>query len=361
MANTANLDAARAIAAKINKAHPGTVLLGSEITYDHIPRVTSGSLALDVSLGGGWPLNKWNEIIGFESAGKTALILKTIAANQALDPNYLTVWIAAEDFVPEYAAKLGCDVDRIIVINTNIMEDAYDGAIEFLASKSVDCVVIDSLPALVPKQEDDKDMGEMSPGRGALLTGQFFRKQTPSIRRSLVEEERNVLAFMVNQYREKIGVMYGDNKTTPGGVGKNFAYFTRCEVRRDDWIEEGPSGNKTRVGQTLKVRTIKNKTHVPQQVATFDFYFADSGEFKAGDYDRLKEIIGLALDTGVIQRAGAFYSLPSNPEAGKWQGRDKVVEALREDSNLARDVSDEVLRIVTKKPIEKVRKVVRKA
>jgi recombination protein RecA len=285
-------DEARKVLAQLNKKFgDGVVVLASDIRPDLIPRITSGSTTLDYVLGGGFPGNQWNELVGEPSHGKTALALKTIAANQRLNPDYTTVWVAAEQWVPEYALMCGVDMERVIVIETSIMEEAYQAVIQFAESKSVDAIVIDSLPALSPMPEMEKDMSEATVGRGALLTNKFFRVVGTAMKRSLVEDERPVLGLIINQYRMKIGVMHGDPRTTPGGEGKNYAFFTRCEVRRDEWIEIGSGNNKTRVGQRIKVRTLKNKTAPPQRVAYFDFYFAEGGNCSPGEFDFAKEVL----------------------------------------------------------------------
>ena len=300
-------DEARKVLAQLNKKFgDGVVVLASDIRSDIIPRITSGSTTLDYVLGGGFPGNQWNELVGEPSHGKTALALKTIAANQRLNPDYTTVWVAAEQWVPEYAAMCGVDTSRVIVIETSVMEEAYQSVIQFAESKSVDAIVIDSLPALSPAPEMAKDMDEMTVGRGALLTNKFFRVVGTAMKRSLTEDERPVLGLIINQYRMKIGVMHGDPRTTPGGEGKNYAFFTRCEVRRDEWIEIGPSGNKNRIGQRIKVRTLKNKTAPPQRVAYFDFYFAEGGNCAPGEYDFAKEIASLAVVMGYIERRGGI-------------------------------------------------------
>ena len=143
-------DEAKKVMALLNKKFgDNVVVLASDIRSDLIPRITSGSTTLDYVLGGGFPGNQWNELIGEPSHGKTALALKTIAANQLVNPEHTTVWVAAEQWVPEYAEMCGVDTTRIIVIETSIMEEAYQAVIQFAESKSVDAIVIDSLPALV--------------------------------------------------------------------------------------------------------------------------------------------------------------------------------------------------------------------
>lgn len=319
------------LVAKLNKKFGSeTIVLGKDIRSDVLGRTTSGSLALDVALGGGWPTNQWHEIVGEASNGKTAIALKTIAANQKANPDFTTVWVAAEQWVPSYAEMCGVDLSRVYVISTNIMEEAYEAVIEFVETKAVDCVVIDSLPALVPIAEDEKDMDEATVGRGALLTGKFFRKVGKASKRSLVEDERPFIGLLINQYRMKIGVMYGDPKTTPGGEAKNYAFFTRVEVKRDDWIEVGSGQEKRRVGQTIKVRTLKNKSAPPSQTAYLDFYFDNGGTIDRGDYDLAKEIVALGIIYKVIVRAGAYYRYSDR----QWQGADALVASIREEIDL---------------------------
>jgi recombination protein RecA len=335
-------DEARKVAAQLNKRFgENVVVVGSDIRADLIPRITSGSTTLDYVLGGGFPGNQWNELIGESSHGKTAVALKTIAANQKLNPEHTTVWVAAEQWVPEYAEMCGVDTSKVIVIETNIMEEAYDAVIAFAESKAVDAIVIDSLPALSPAPEMEKNMDEMTVGRGALLTNKFFRVVGSAIKRSLVEDERAVLGIVINQYRMKIGVMHGDPRTTPGGEGKNYAFFTRCEVRRDEWIEIGPSGNKTRIGQVIKVRSLKNKTAPPQRVAYFDFYFAPGGDCAPGEYDFAKEIAAMSVLNEIVERKGAWYYYGER----KWQGTDALIASIREEIELKEELAKKVLEL----------------
>jgi recombination protein RecA len=340
--STINAEAQKVAAAVNKKLGPGTVVLGSEIRHDLVPRIPSGSLALDVILGGGWPANQWSEIVGEESHGKTCIALKTIAANQERDPDWTAVWIAAEQWVPQYARMLGVDVARVLVVETNVMEEAYGAVVDFTESKAVDCIVLDSLPALVPAEEDEKDMDGNTISAGARLTGKFFRKVGKATRRSLIEHERPILGLIINQFRQKIGVLHGDPRTTPGGVGKNYSFFVRLEVRRDEWVEIGSSGSKTRIGQSIKCRTIKNKTYPPQQLAYFDFYFDQGGPVPPGSYDFAKEIVSVGILREVIERRGGWFYYDDR----KWQGAPALLASLREEirlkEGLERDVLDSV-------------------
>ena len=334
-----NADARKVMAAINKRFGDSVVVVGEDIRGDLISRITTGSTTFDYVLGGGFPANQWNELIGEPSHGKTAIALKTIAANQAINPEFTTVWVAAEQWVPEYAEMCGVDTSRVIVVETNIMEEAYDAVIAFAESKSVDAIVIDSLPALVPGPEDEKTMDEMTVGRGALLTNKFFRKAGAAMKRSLVENERPILGIIINQWRMKIGVMHGDPRTTPGGVGKDYAYFTRSEVKRDEWIESGSGNNKVRVGQRLKIRVTKNKTAPPQQVAYVDFYFQDFSIYEAGDYDTSKEVAAMAIVKGIVDRRGGWIYYGER----KWQGQEALVNSIREEVDLFEELRKAVL------------------
>jgi recombination protein RecA len=331
---------AKKIMAQINKRFgENTVVIGEDIRADLLTRVTTGSTTFDYVLGGGFPANQWNELIGEPSHGKTAIALKTIAANQAKDPEYITVWVAAEQWVPEYAEMCGVDPSRVIVIETNIMEEAYDAVIAFAESRSVDAIVIDSLPALIPGPEDEKNMDEMTVGRGALLTNKFFRKAGAAMKRSMIDAERPILGLIINQWRMKIGVMHGDPRTTPGGVGKDYAYFTRSEVKRDEWIEVGSGNNKVRVGQRIKIRVTKNKTAPPQQIAYIDYYFSDHSIYEAGDYDVAKEVAAMVIIKQIVDRKGGWIYYGER----KWQGQESLVNSIREEPDLFEELREKVM------------------
>jgi recombination protein RecA len=188
---------------------------------------------------------------------------------------------------------------------------------------------------LVPGDEYERSMDEFTVGLGARLTGKFFRKSSKAQRRSLIEEERGCTGLIINQWREKIGVMWGDPRTTPGGKAKNFHYFTRVEVKKDEWLKDG----KSAVGQTIKGRTLKNKTYRPQQQAVVDFYFAETTGFRVGDFDTVKDVVNIAIACEVITRAGAFYSYKNE----KWQGKEKVLDAMRADLDMQETLRKELM------------------
>lgn len=331
--------------AQINKKYgSGSVVLASKMPT--VPRFTSGSLSLDVMLGGGWPGNQWNEILGAESSGKTTVVHKTIAANQQQDPNFTTFWVAAEGYDHEWAATLGVDVSRVIVFETNAMEDAYAEMIKAANSRAVDAIVLDSYPALVADDEDAKDMDEATMASGARVTGRFFRKVGAATRRSLVEQERPVLCLIVNQFRDQIGAWSPNGttpKTSPGGKAKNYAYYTRVEVSRTEWIDEKRPGGSVRVGQVIKLKTLKSKSAAPQQVASLRFYFADSSAgFRAGEYDTASQLVTQGVLHGLIRLDGSWYKYADY----QWHGDKKMTSALREDLDLQEQLTNDVMAAV---------------
>lgn len=334
------------VIAEINKEFgPETVVWGSQIRYSDLPRITTGSYSLDMALGGGWQTNAFHELYGDESSGKTTIILKTIAAQQALNPNHVTFWVAAEEFVPQWARDLGCDTDKILVMQTNVLEEACNAAITVLESRTADVLVIDSMPALSPISEGEGTMDDTQVGLAARLIGKFFRKSYTAMKRSLVEDDRAVTCFVVNQWREKIGVMFGDPRTTPGGRAKNYWFTTRLELTRDTWLTEGDRKNQRKVGITIKALTKKNKSFPPQRVATFDFYF-DHNEagITPGSYDAGKELITLAILHEVFSIKGSYYHLGTE----SWHGRAALEEQARWDLTLQQKLRDAVQNQVTK-------------
>lgn len=338
------------LASDINKKMKAPILILGSSARQEVPHITTGILAYDLALGGGWAKNQWNEIVGLESSGKTALCYKTIAANQALDPDFIALWVAAEEYVPSYAASFGVDLDRMWVVETNEMEPALDLVLKAVANRAVDLVVLDSLPSMVTLTEMNKDMDEPSVATGAQILSRFFKKSAVAQRRSLTDEERGCTMIAINQWRDKIGVMFGDPRTTPGGKAKNYYFFTRMEVTNAEWIKES-SSIEDRVGQTIKTRVFKNKTYRPQQVAQVDFYFADTknGAFKMGQFDTIKDIVNVCLSLGVIERRGATYSFNEHTWRGKDCATTIIPDAVREDLDLQRLLKDAAFAAVAEK------------
>ncbi len=342
----------KALIAKAEKElGEGSLFLGSEIDDQSVLRCTTGVLAFDLMLGGGWPLNQWNEIIGYESNGKTAMVLKTIAANQAKDPTWTVLWIDAEHFVLDWAVRLGVDLSRVYIVRTNIMEEAFQVVTEWLNARACDCVVIDSYPALTTLLEEEKSMDELTVGTRAKLFNLFMRKSGKAIKRSLTQPDRPVLGIIINQWRDQIGGFspQGTPKITPGGKGKNYSFFTRVEFSRLEWIQEG--GFK--VGLRIKARTIKNKTAPAERTAQVDFYTDDAGDglYKAGAIDKVKDILTVAMQYDVVTRAGSWYSFgPVDESTGKakyrWNGGDAAYKEVLSDLTLQAELDAAVRQYV---------------
>ncbi|TKK84667.1 hypothetical protein FDA94_29065 [Herbidospora galbida] len=346
---------ALALVAKVNKGLGRDALITAS-ALSNSDRITSGSLAIDVALGGGWPVNQWIEIIGRESNGKTTVVYKTVAANQQRDPEFTTLWVAAEHYDWEYATALGVDNTRVIVLNTQEMEMAYDTILEFAGSRSVDCIVLDSYPALTPSEEADKSIGESVVAIGARLTGKFFRKVGAHMTRAMDGSERPVTCFFINQWRDQIGGFSprGIPQITPGGKAKNYAFYVRVEVTRDEFIDEPrPGKGKTRVGQVIKVKTVKNKSAPPQRVATTDYYFADAPYlgFQQGDYDLAKEYMIYAIHFDIIRRGGSIYSYGDR----KWKGKEELLASLREEVDLQEELRERILAEASRPDSERLR------
>jgi recombination protein RecA len=321
--------------AALNKKLGGPVAISAaELAIPR--RYTSGSVSLDSILGGGFPGNQWTEFIGPASSGKTATLLKTIAANQMADPVFNTLWVAGEHFDSEQAEALGVDLDRVTVVRTQLMEHAFEAMIDGTSSQEFDFITLDSYPALAAQDEVDKGMDEATMASGARMMNKFIRKAGMASQRLADNSDRPFFGVIINQWRDQIGGFspVGVPQTTPGGKGKDYFFYTRLDIKRGEWKTEKRPGIKDpyKVGQTIRYRTIKNKSSAPQQTAEVDFYFrgAPSLGFKRGDYDVAKDYVDIALSLGVVERAGAWYRF----DGQQWQGKDGLTEAIRSDTLL---------------------------
>jgi len=333
--------------AQLNKSiGPDTIVRASDIVV--AKRFPSGSLALDVALGGGWPGNQAVEVVGNESSGKTYTVLKTIAANQKLDPEFTTFWVAAEHYSPDQAAALGVDNERVVVAPAaQQAEVGLDLMLDALESKLYDCVVLDSFPALIPKEEDEKAMNEAVMATGAKLFNKFWRKYGTASHRNSDGTERPYLLIVINQFRDKIGGFqkFGVPQTTPGGHGKDYAFYTRVKVARDEWITEKRPGlpDPVVVGQVMAYKTTKNKSAAPQQTAKVRAYTRNAPflGFHRGDYDLGSDYVDMGILFGVVQLKGSWL----NYDGQQWQGKDAMKDSVREDVDLQVKLAAEVLEV----------------
>lgn len=339
-------DALQILAGSMGRnSNSASLVLASDIVMPR--RFTSGSLTLDVVLGGGWPGNQWSEVIGSESSGKTSTVLKTVAANQRADPAFTTFWAGAEQFEPDWARKLGVDTSRVVVTSERSMETVLDMVLAAAQERIFDCIVIDSYPALIPADEmEEKTIGDAHVASGARTFNKFWRRVGEAGTRAFDGTERPFFGIFMNQWRDKVGGWspQGTPRTTLGGHGKDYAYYVRLEVARIGWITENWAGHDkpVKVAQQINYKTIKNKSASPQSSGTVDFYVRDARNgIRTGDFDTAAEYAETAVLFGAVSRSGAWYAFGDQ----KWNGMPKLKDALREDKGLQDAIAAEVLKM----------------
>lgn len=288
---------------------------GPKLGLEVIP---TGVLALDAALGiGGVPRGRIIEIYGPESSGKTTLALQIIAEAQALGG--IVAFIDAEHALdPTYAARLGVDIDEVLVSQPDTGEQALEICDMLVRSNAIDCIVIDSVAALVPRAEIEGEIGDASVGLQARLMSQALRKLAGSLSKS------NTTCIFINQLREKIGVMYGNPEVTTGGRALKFFSSVRIDVRKVDSIKKGTDI----VGNRVRAKVVKNKVAPPFRQAEFDLIFGE-GASKEGC------ILDMAVEEGIVKRSGAWYTY-GDQRLG--QGREAVKEYLRENTALRSEI-----------------------
>jgi recombination protein RecA len=281
----------------------------------------SGSLSLDIALGGGYPKGRIIEIYGPESSGKTTLTLHAIAEIQKQGGT--AAFIDAEHALdPAYAKKLGVDTDNLLVSQPDNGEQALEIAETLVRSNAVDLIVVDSVAALVPQAEIDGDMGDSHMGLQARLMSQALRKLTGIINKS------KATVIFINQIRMKIGVMFGNPETTTGGNALKFYASVRADIRRIGQIKEG----EEIIGNRTKVKIVKNKIAPPFRVAEFDIMY-NEGISKTGD------VLDLAVQHGVVGKAGAWFDYN---DAKIGQGREQTKKYLKENPKVLAEIEKKV-------------------
>jgi recombination protein RecA len=283
-----------------------------------VPAISTGSIAVDYAIGvGGFPRGRVVEVYGPESSGKTTLALSVVG--QAQKRGGVAAYIDAEHALDaEYAAKLGVDIDNLLVSQPDNGEQALEIAEMLVRSNSVDVVVIDSVAALVPRAELEGEMGDSHVGLQARLMSQALRKLT-----AIVAKSRTCLVF-INQIREKIGVMFGSPETTTGGRALKFYSSVRIDIRRIAAIKEGD----VVTGSRAKVKVVKNKVAAPFRQAEFDI---DYGE----GISRVGELVDLGVEHKLVTKSGAWYSY-GDVRIG--QGRENSKQFLRDNPDLAEEI-----------------------
>lgn len=287
---------------------------GMKVAVETIP---TGSLSLDLSLGGGIPKGRIVEIYGPESSGKTTLALHAVAEVQR--SGGLAAFIDAEHAVdPEYAAKIGVNLDDLLISQPDTGEQALEICETLVRSSAVDIVVIDSVAALVPRAEIEGDMGDSHMGLQARLMSQALRKLTGVIAKS------KTTVIFINQLRMKIGVMFGNPETTSGGNALKYYSSVRLDIRRTEAIKDGDNV----IGNHVKVKVVKNKVAAPFKVAEFDIMY-NEGISKAGD------LLDLAVKEELVQKSGAWFAY-KDEKIG--QGREAAKQFLKDHPKIMSEI-----------------------
>ena len=301
----------------------GSVMkLGQKEASVDVESVPTGSLGLDIALGiGGLPKGRIIEIYGPESSGKTTLALHVIAEEQA--KGGVCAFVDAEHALdPSYAKRVGVNIDELLISQPDAGEQALEITETLVRSGAVSVVVVDSVAALTPKSELEGDMGDAQVGAQARLMSQAMRKLTSAISRS------NCMVIFINQIRMKIGVMFGSPETTSGGNALKFYASVRLDIRRIGAIKD----REETVGNTTRVKVVKNKVAPPFRQVEFDIMYGE-GISKRG------ELIDLGVKAGVVEKSGSWYSF-TDQRIG--QGRENAKNFLKENPDIAHQIEDKI-------------------
>ena len=318
-AEAGKLKALQAAMDKIEKNFgKGSIMkLGSK-QVEQVDVIPTGSIGLNAALGvGGYPRGRIIEIYGPESSGKTTLAIHAIA--EAQKAKGIAAFIDAEHaFDRFYAAKLGVDVDNLLISQPDNGEQALEIADQLIRSAAIDIIVVDSVAALTPKAEIEGDMGENKVGLQARLMSQALRKLTSTISKT------NTTCIFINQLREKIGIVFGNPETTTGGNALKFYASVRLDIRRVTSIKDGDNI----VGNLVRVKVVKNKVAPPFRKAEFEIIFGQG-------ISKLGEIVDLGSELGILKKSGSWYSY-NDTKIG--QGREAVKNTLKDNPELCNEV-----------------------
>lgn len=332
-AATSNSEKLKALQAAMDKIEKnfgkGSIMKMGNDNIESVEVIPSGSIGLNAALGvGGYPKGRIIEIYGPESSGKTTLAIHAIA--EAQKAGGIAAMIDAEHaFDRFYAAKLGVDIDNLLISQPDNGEQALEIADQLIRSSAIDIIVIDSVAALTPKAEIEGDMGDNKVGLQARLMSQALRKLTSTINKT------NTTCIFINQLREKIGIMFGNPETTTGGNALKFYASVRLDIRRASQIKDGDEviGNQTRV------KVVKNKVAPPFRKAEFDIMFGE-GISRAG------EIIDLGVELGIIKKSGSWFSY-NDSKLG--QGRDACKLIIQDNPELAEELEALIMEALKEK------------
>jgi recombination protein RecA len=313
----------------------GSIMKLGEGTHAKVDTMPTGSISLDLALGGGFPQGRIIEVYGPESSGKTTLTLHAIAEIQKRGGT--AAFIDAEHALdPSYAQRIGVDIQNLLLSQPDNGEQALEITETLVRSNAVDLIVVDSVAALVPRAEIEGDMGDSLPGLQARLMSQALRKLTGVINRS------KTTVIFINQIRMKIGVMFGNPETTTGGNALKFYASVRCDIRRIGQIKAGDSviGNRTRV------KVVKNKIAPPFREAEFDIMY-NEGISRSGD------VLDLAANRDIVEKSGAWFAYKGEKIG---QGREAAKQYLQDNPKVMEEIAKKVMAgeeaPVEKKPAE---------
>ncbi len=301
----------------------GAVMRLGQTKTLNVDAIPTGSMTLDMALGiGGMPRGRIVEIYGPESSGKTTVALSVVAQAQKMggEAAFIDVEHALD---PTYAQALGVDIDNLLVSQPDSGEQALEIAEALIRSGSIDVIVLDSIAAMTTRAEIDGEMGDLHVGQLARLMSQAMRKLTAAISKS------NCVAIFINQIREKIGVMYGNPETTPGGRALKFYSSVRIEVRRGEVIKDGSQV----IGASTRCKVVKNKVAPPFKEAEFDMIYGTG-------ISRTGEVLDIAVDLDIIKKGGSWFSY-EDQKLG--QGRDNVKEILAGNPELMKEIEEKIL------------------
>jgi len=303
----------------------GSIMKLGDVKKVDVDVIPSGSFSLDIALGvGGFPKGRIVEIYGPESSGKTTLALNVVA--QAQKKGGKAAFIDAEHAMdPEYAKKLGVKIEELLISQPDSGEEALNILESLVRSGIIDVVVVDSVAALTPQKEIEGEMGAQYMGLQARMMSQALRKLTA------ISAKSGTMVIFINQLREKIGIMFGNPETTPGGRALKFYSSVRVDVRRAAWVKKGEEV----IGSRVKVKVVKNKVAAPFRLAEFDILFGEGISYEG-------DVLSTAIAKGVVTKSGASYSYEGEKLG---QGFDNAKAKLKEDKKLLNELRKKVLAV----------------
>ena len=324
--NIAGNEKLRALQAAMDKIEKnfgkGSIMKLGDDNFEDVEVVPTGSVGLNAALGvGGYPRGRIIEIYGPESSGKTTLAIHAIAEAQKMG-GIAAIIDAEHAFDRFYAQKLGVDIDNLLISQPDCGEQALEIAEQLIRSSAIDIIVIDSVAALTPKAEIEGEMGDNKVGLQARLMSQALRKLTSAISKT------KTTCIFINQLREKIGVMFGNPETTTGGNALKFYASVRLDIRRVSQLKDGEDA----IGNSVRVKVVKNKVAPPFRKAEFDIMFGEG-------ISRTGEIVDLGVQYGIIKKSGSFFSYNDTKLA---QGRDRTKALIADNPELAEELEAKI-------------------